>query len=53
MVTPAELRDMREALLEMIDADEDRLHIVALDPRMETRCLGIANSFKETHFSIL
>lgn len=53
MVTPAELRDMREALLEMIDADEDRLHILALDPRMETRCLGIANSFKETHFSIL
>lgn len=53
MATPTELRDMREALMEMIDSDEDRLHIVALDPRMDTRCLGVADSFKRGHFSIV
>ena len=53
MATPGEVRAIHDALVEMIDADEDRLHIVALDPRMETRCLGIADSFKDNHFSIL
>lgn len=53
MATPTELRCIREALEDMIDPDEDRLHIIALDPRMDTQCLGIAESFNQNHFSIV
>ena len=52
-VTPAELRAIRNELETLMHADEDRLHIVALDPRMRTRCYGVARSFAPGHFSIV
>lgn len=52
-VTPAELRTMRGELEDLMDRTEDRLHIVALDPRMQTRCFGVATPFQPGHFSIV
>lgn len=52
-VTPAELRTMREELDQLMDCAEDRLHIVALDPRMRMRCFGVAQPFVPGHFSIV
>lgn len=52
-VTPAELQEIRQVLDELMNSDEDRLHILALDPRMQVRCLGLAESFKQSFFSIL
>ena len=44
---------MREELDQLMDCAEDRLHIVALDPRMRTRCFGVAQAFVPGHFSIV
>ncbi len=52
-VTPSELRTMRGELEELMNGDEDRLHIVALDPRMRTRCFGLARPFQPGHFCIV
>lgn len=52
-VTPAELKAIRAELDQLMDAGEDRLHILALDPRMTVRCIGLAQSFKQDYFSIL
>jgi hypothetical protein len=51
--TPAELRQIRTDLDDLMDAAEDRLHILALDPRMSPRCLGRADSFAQAHFAIV
>lgn len=51
--TPAELRKIRTELNELMDSDQDRLQILALDPRMAVRCLGKAQSFKQSFFSII
>lgn len=51
--TPAELRSIRADLERLMAADEDRLHILALDPRMKPRCLGRAASFTAQHFAIV
>jgi CRISPR-associated protein Cas2 len=40
--TPAELREARRALADLIDPVEDRVHIFQLDPRMKMEGLGIA-----------
>ncbi|MDP2824005.1 MAG: CRISPR-associated endonuclease Cas2 [Sulfuritalea sp.] len=40
--TPAELREARRELAALIDANEDRVHIFQLDPRMKMEGLGIA-----------
>jgi CRISPR-associated protein Cas2 len=51
--TPAELRHIRAELDQLTEPDEDRLHILALDPRMQPRCFGRATSFEQEFFSIL
>lgn len=51
--TPAELKHIRADLEALMEAAEDRLHILALDPRMKPRCLGRANTFTDHHFAIV
>ena len=51
--TDAELREIRKELDRLMQADEDRLHILALDPRMQPRCTGQARSFERKFFSIV
>lgn len=51
--TDSELRQIRAELDELMDAGEDRLHILALDPRVKTRCMGQARRFEQNFFSIL
>lgn len=50
---PAELKRIRADLEGMMDETEDRLHILALDPRMKPRCLGCAHTFSQHHFAIV
>lgn len=52
-VTPAELRQIRADLDGMMEEREDRLNIVALDPRMKPLCLGNARHEVPTYFSIM
>ncbi len=52
-VTPAELARIRRDLESLMDAGEDRLHILALDPRMTPRCCGRASTFTAHHFAIV
>lgn len=51
--TKGELRRIRAELENLMDADEDRLHILALDPRMKPRCMGLASTFTQNHFCIV
>ncbi|HQQ68701.1 MAG TPA: CRISPR-associated endonuclease Cas2 [Alicycliphilus sp.] len=51
-VTPAELARIQTDMDHMLQKDEDRLQLIALDPRMTPRCMGQAESFKATHFCI-
>lgn len=41
-LTPAELRDVRKTLTELLDLAEDRAHIFQLDPRIKQDLLGLA-----------
>jgi CRISPR-associated protein Cas2 len=52
-VTDAELRHIRAHLDDLMEPAEDRLHILALDPRMNPRCLGRAHTFQQKFFSIV
>ena len=52
-VTPAELEHIRADLNTLMDPVEDRLQILALDPRMTPRCFGRANTFTQHHFAII
>ena len=52
-VTPGELRHIRADLDALMEPAEDRLHILALDPRMKPRCLGRATTFAAQHFAIV
>jgi len=51
--TDAELREIRGELDRLMLQDEDRLHILALDPRMMVRCKGQGRSFEQKFFSIV
>lgn len=51
--TDAELREIRGELERLMLLNEDRLHILALDPRMQPRCKGRAHSFQQKFFSIV
>lgn len=51
--TDGELRQIRTQLEILMDSGEDRLHILALDPRTKTRCLGRAHRFEQRFFSIV
>lgn len=53
IATPADLLHIENTLSTLIDPSEDRLHIVALDPRMRTRCIGRAQTFDSNHFAIV
>lgn len=51
--TPAELAQIRCGLEKLMDADEDRLHILAIDARTTPRCFGRASTFAAQHFAIV
>ena len=51
-LTPAELHAVRASLRQLINPAEDRIQLIALDPRMKPRCLGRANTFSARHFCI-
>lgn len=51
--TAAELKHIRTDLDALMEPAADRLHILALDPRMQARCRGRATSFGQTYFSIV
>lgn len=51
-VTPAELDHIRRDLVQLLNAAEDRLQLVALDPRMRPRCLGKAATFRTPFFCV-
>ena len=50
-VTPAELQRIRADMGRLLDAQADRLQLIALDPRMRRRCLGLAKTkFRHSPF---
>lgn len=51
-VTPAELQTIRNDMGHLLDASEDRLQLIALDPRMQRRCLGTAATFGTPYFCV-
>ena len=51
-VTPAELRHIETDLEQLLDRSLDRLQLIALDARMQPRCLGQAANFSASHFSV-
>jgi len=51
-VTPAELQCIRADMGRLLDAESDRLQLIALDPRMRRRCLGRAQTFSTPFFSV-
>lgn len=54
-VTPAELRAIEADLRQLLDAQADRLQLIALDPRMRPRCMGQAATFDNhpgAHFCV-
>ena len=51
-VTPAELAHIQADQRRLLQEGEDRLQLIALDPRMTPRCMGQAESFKATHFCV-
>ena len=46
-VTGTELQRIQHDLENLLNPHEDRLHIIALDPRQQRHCLGQAQTFKE------
>jgi CRISPR-associated protein Cas2 len=52
-VTPAELAQIRADLSDLLDFQEDRLHIFALDPRMRVCCMGRGKTFDSNFFMIV
>lgn len=52
-LTPAELWRICCELETLIEAEEDRVHLFALDPRMKPRLFGLASHFDSGHFAIV
>lgn len=52
-VTPGELKQIRADLDDLMEPAEDRLHILALDPRMTPRLFGRATHFTTNFFAIV
>ena len=52
-VTPAELQSIRCDMDRLLDARQDRLQLIALDPRMHRRCLGKAATFSAPFFCVV
>ena len=51
-VTPAELAGIQADMQTMIAPEDDRLQLIALDPRIKPRCMGQAQTFKATHYCV-
>lgn len=51
-VTPAELARICNDMTHLINTSEDRLQLIALDPRMRRRCYGLANTFTTAFFCV-
>ena len=51
-VTPAERDHIEADMRHLLNTTEDRLQLIALDPRSAPRCMGQAKSFKATHFCV-
>lgn len=52
-VTPAELETIRRDMNRLLDTSADRLQLIALDPRMQRRCLGRAATFSTPYFCVM
>lgn len=52
-LTPAELRELREGLAQLVDAGEDRVHVFQLDPRMSPRFFGVARAVSPQLFLVV
>ena len=52
-VTPAELQHIRHDMDRLLDMGQDRLQLIALDPRMRRRCLGKAVTFGAPFFCVV
>lgn len=52
-VTAAELQQIRRDLKNLIDREDDRVHILGLDPRSQPRLHGRATHFNSNHFAIV
>lgn len=53
LATVVELKHIHAELVQLMNAEEDRLHIIRLDPRMKPRCLGSGKTYDQTWFGIL
>ena len=51
-VTPTERATIETDMNRLLEAGEDRLQLIALDPRMTPRCMGLAETFHATHFCV-
>ena len=51
-ITPTERATIEADMARLLQTEEDRLQLIALDPRMAPRCMGQAESFKATHFCV-
>ena len=52
-VTAAELQRIRHDVGRLMDTREDRLQLIALDPRMQRRCLELAATFSNPYFCVV
>ncbi|MDO5623726.1 MAG: CRISPR-associated endonuclease Cas2 [Pseudomonadota bacterium] len=52
-VTPGELQAIQRDIGQLIDQSEDRLQLIALDPRMQRQCLGKAATFRAPYFCVV
>lgn len=52
-ITPTELAEIRSRLEELVNPEEDRVHILQLDPRLTVRCHGVAQSWKPQPFMVV
>ena len=51
-ITPTELRTILADLDQLLDTEIDRIQLIALDPRMQPRCMGQAATFTAPYFCI-
>ena len=51
-VTSAELQTICADVERLLDTSQDRLQLIALDPRMQRRCLGAAVTFGAPFFCV-
>ena len=50
-ITPAERATIEADMARLLQTEEDRLQLIALDPRMAPRCMGQAESFRPHTFA--